>query len=129
MIKASAWTISTLMMASAAFITDNARAETPLRPVPNGTPVSIVKGSCNGSFPSFSKSARENNESGTATLRLIVKADGSHEGAQVIKSTGYPDLDQSAKEWLNSCQFSPGVIDGVPKTMPATMSLTFNKHL
>ena len=48
------------------------------------------------------------------TLHFTVEADGKVSAAAVIRSSGYPALDQAARDALAQCVFQPETLDGKP---------------
>lgn len=51
---------------------------------------------------------------GTVTLHYLVATDGSVLESRVLKSSGYPGLDQSAREGIAKCRFKPATANGQP---------------
>lgn len=58
---------------------------------------------------------RQNHE-GTVTLRFLIGADGWVKESLVVKSSGYPALDEAARSGLAKCRFRPPMADGKPVT-------------
>ncbi len=51
-------------------------------------------------------------EEGTVTLRFLIGVDGDVKQSVVVKSSGFPLLDQAAQEGISRCKFKPGTSDG-----------------
>lgn len=55
------------------------------------------------------------NETGTTRIRFAVNAEGKLESASVVKSSGFPRLDEAAISKLRTCTFRAGrTVDGKP---------------
>ncbi|MGH6877914.1 MAG: energy transducer TonB [Rhizomicrobium sp.] len=59
--------------------------------------------------------------SGTATVELLVNADGSVGSAKITSSSGYTVLDAATLDQANQFRYSPATKDGVP--MPARIDI------
>lgn len=64
--------------------------------------------------PSYSEEEAKQNHHGTVTLRFLVGADGKVKESSVMKSSGYPALDDAALVAISRCRFNPPVADGKP---------------
>ena len=53
-------------------------------------------------------------EQGTVTLGFLIAADGRVSESKIIKSSGFPLLDISAKDAIALCKFKPALQDGKP---------------
>ncbi|MFM2087576.1 MAG: hypothetical protein RLZZ237_2445 [Pseudomonadota bacterium] len=62
-------------------------------------------------YPSASVAAKQ---TGVVTLSLDIDASGKLTAAHVIKSSGYPALDEAARDGITKCRFLPGLADGKP---------------
>jgi TonB family protein len=77
-------------------------------------PVSGARMSVND-YPALSI---QNGEQGEVALRLRILADGTVGRVEVVDSSGYPRLDQSAMSMVkNRFKYEPGRVDGVPAEM------------
>lgn len=47
-------------------------------------------------------------------LRVLVKADGTAGAVEILTSSGYPLLDESARTTVQTWRFKPATIDGKP---------------
>jgi D-alanyl-D-alanine endopeptidase (penicillin-binding protein 7) len=51
---------------------------------------------------------------GTVTLRFRVEATGTVSESKVAKSSGFPGLDEAARQAIEKCQFTPPLVEGKP---------------
>jgi protein TonB len=66
------------------------------------------------SKPQYPKSSLRNEEQGTVTLRFTVGANGRLLKQQLLRSSGFRDLDRAAQNALSLCSFRPASIKGQP---------------
>lgn len=64
--------------------------------------------------PAYPKQARLAGEEGTVRLKFDVGIDGRLAAANVVKSSGFSDLDRAALNALSSCTFKSATQDGAP---------------
>lgn len=65
------------------------------------------------SQPPYSAQARRANEEGTVTLHLVVSESGYVVSAEIVKSSGFPDLDKAAASWaIAHWKFRPAIQGG-----------------
>ncbi|UQV45811.1 energy transducer TonB [Janthinobacterium lividum] len=64
--------------------------------------------------PSWPLGEKRRGAQGRVTLHFTVEADGKVSQAAVIRSSGYPALDQAARDALAKCVFQPETLDGKP---------------
>jgi len=83
------------------------------------TPVPIVKPE-----PEYSEEARKAKYQGTVVLSLIVGADGVPRDIKVARSVGL-GLDEKAIEAIRKWRFKPGMKDGKPVRVAATIEVNF----
>lgn len=77
-------------------------------------------------LPEYPPASRRAGEAGTVTLRAYVGADGRCSQVEVVKSSGFPKLDEAAvKEVQRNWRFVPGKEDGKPVSMWHTFAVTF----
>ena len=62
--------------------------------------------------PDWPAGALAAEHTGTVTLAFKIGADGKANASRVVRSSGYRDLDQSARLGIQQCQFKPGIKDG-----------------
>jgi protein TonB len=64
--------------------------------------------------PEYPRMSRQMEEEGTVVLRVFVQADGSAGTVEIRTSSGFPLLDQSARNAVQSWRFEPATSDGKP---------------
>jgi len=74
--------------------------------------------------PEYSEEARKAKYSGTVVLQLIVDATGRARDIKVVRSLGL-GLDEKAIEAVNKWKFRPGVKNGQPVAVMATIEVNF----
>jgi len=74
--------------------------------------------------PEYNEDARAAKYQGTAVLQVVIGPDGFAHNIQVVKSLGL-GLDQKAAEAVAQWQFSPGMKDGSPVPVTATVEVNF----
>lgn len=97
--------------APAVQVASRAAAEVPKRAV-HVAPVVDPEAHCRP--PEYPAASRRSGESGAVVLRFDVDADGRVIDNDVESTSGYPRLDQAAKNALALCRFTPGTVDGKP---------------
>jgi protein TonB len=76
--------------------------------------------------PEYPAMSARMGESGTVVLQLLVNVDGKVTASKVEQSSGYPRLDQAARDALSLCQFVPGTVDGKPEQAWGRISYAFD---
>ena len=71
--------------------------------------------------PRYPESARRRGIEGTVLLKMRITAQGRVEDVQVIRSAGYPDLDESAMEAVRRWRFEPARRNGAPVAEDAVL--------
>ncbi len=74
--------------------------------------------------PEYSEEARIAKYQGTVVLQVVIGPDGAAHNIQVKRSLGL-GLDQKAAEAVMQWQFSPGMKDGSPVPVAATIEVNF----
>jgi periplasmic protein TonB len=74
--------------------------------------------------PEYSEEARSAKYSGTVLLSLVVSTQGKAENLKVLNGIGF-GLDQKALEAVQKWRFIPGMKDGKPVPVRATISVDF----
>ena len=69
--------------------------------------------------------ARRAKQAGTVVLMLYINENGSVDRAEVVKSSGFPLLDQAAAKAEQKSRFRPAVVGGVPVKSKARVPYTF----
>jgi protein TonB len=78
------------------------------------------------SQPEYPPTSRRLGEAGTVTLEILVLANGRVGDAKVVKSSGFPRLDEAAvREAKRSWRFIPGTENGQPTQMWHQLNVTF----
>lgn len=85
-------------------------------PAPLSTPAVRVPASMPAGCtpPAWPLGEKRRGAQGRVTLHFTVEADGKVSAAAVIRSSGYPALDQAARDALAQCIFQPETLDGKP---------------
>jgi periplasmic protein TonB len=80
------------------------------------------------SCPKPKKSAESDDleETGTVKLSFYVDTDGNVVDSKVIKSSGFSRLDETARQAISQCKFSPVTVDGVPEKTWINQEIEFN---
>lgn len=86
------------------------------RPTPVAAPAVRVPASMPAACPqpAWPPGEKRRGAQGRVTLHFTVEADGKVSAAAVIRSSGYPALDQAARDALAKCVFQPETLDGKP---------------
>jgi TonB family protein len=74
--------------------------------------------------PEYSEEARKAKWQGTVVLAVVVDANGNPQNLRVVKSLGL-GLDQKAIEAVEKWRFKPGMKDGKPVPVAATIEVNF----
>ena len=75
--------------------------------------------------PEYPKGARQRGEQGDVTLEIRVNAEGGVDGASVVRSSGFSDLDEAALKAVKAARFVAAKADGCPVPSVARLNLTF----
>jgi protein TonB len=76
--------------------------------------------------PDYPPASRRAGEAGTVTLKCFVSEQGRCSEVSVVKSSGFPKLDEAAiNEVKRNWRFVPGKEDGKPVDMWHTFAVTF----
>ncbi|PUE23269.1 hypothetical protein B9Z39_16125 [Limnohabitans sp. JirII-29] len=90
----------------------------PAPPAPTAPPVktaAVIQPGATCAKPDYPSASRRLEEEGTVTLRFLIGTDGRVLQAEIEKTSGYPRLDDAARNALAKCQFRPGTVDGKPE--------------
>lgn len=101
---------------------------TPAPPAPKRPPVrtaAVINASTGCRKPDYPSSSERLGEQGTVVLQFLVGADGRVIDSRVQSSSGYPRLDQAAREALGRCKFTAGTVDGRPERSWAQIKYTW----
>lgn len=64
--------------------------------------------------PVYPKEHLEAGHQGTVTVQFLVNSDGKVADSKIMKSSGYPALDEEPRRALSLCKFKPAMRDGKP---------------
>jgi len=95
--------------------------EAPAKPVM--TPPRAANAHTIGQYPELS---RANREEGIVTVRFTVNTDGTVSNASLLRSSGFPRLDQAALDEVTAnWRYHPAMRDGVPITVTTAANVNF----
>ena len=112
----------------AASQTATAALASPAPPPPPPTPREFQASAVSYLAPpvlTYPRVSRELGEQGSVLLRVLVDERGRPTDIQVVKSSGYPRLDQQAVQAMRAARFKPHVEDGVARPMWVRTPQTF----
>ncbi|NOX38101.1 MAG: energy transducer TonB [Calditrichaeota bacterium] len=75
--------------------------------------------------PEYPEQARKAGLEGRVVLRGTVYKDGKVGDVEILKSSGYPELDQKAVEAFRQFEFTPGKINGEPVNVRIVVPFQF----
>jgi len=75
--------------------------------------------------PDYPSASRRLEEEGTVRLKFLIGADGRVLQAEIEKTSGFPRLDEAARNALSKCQFRAGTIDGKAEQSWASIKYTW----
>jgi protein TonB len=64
--------------------------------------------------PVWPEQSLKNKDQGTVQLGFLIGVEGDVKKSVIIKSSGFPLLDEAARKALSKCRFKPATDDGVP---------------
>lgn len=94
-------------------------------PAPAGQGLEIKPGYKETPEPQYPALARRMGYQGTVELKILVNRSGMVEEMQVVSSSGYPVLDQSALTAVQRWRFEPGTRDAVKEAMWIKIPVNF----
>lgn len=78
-------------------------------------------------IPPYPPEARRLGQQGTVMLRLTISATGDVTAADVVQSSGYPDLDQTAAAWVMAhWKYKPAIQGGTAVESTSTAAVKFD---
>jgi protein TonB len=86
-------------------------------------PVIDAKRGCR--TPEYPASSQRLGEAGTVVLQFLIGVDGRVKDSRIVTSSGYPRLDEAARDALGDCRFVPGTVDGKPEESWAPIKYTW----
>jgi protein TonB len=99
--------------------------EAPQQPTTPDTFVSGIGGT--HTIPVYPPLARRLGEQGSVRLSITISAAGDVTGANVVQSSGFPDLDQTAVDWVVShWKYKPATHAGIAVPSQTLANLMFN---
>lgn len=102
-------------------------AATPVPPAP-AAPKVLLSSAVRYLVPpvlSYPRASRDLGESGVVRLRVLVDEQGRPTEIEVAKSSGFPRLDQAAKQAMRAARFQPHIEDGQPRMVWVQAPLNF----
>ncbi|MEJ0028510.1 MAG: TonB family protein [Rhizomicrobium sp.] len=102
--------------------------QTPANNAPPAQPDTGASGvSSTHSTPPYPAVARLAAHQGTVTLQLVISAQGDVASASVIRSSGFPELDQAAVAWVQAhWKYKPAMQNGAPVPSQAQAAVKFD---
>lgn len=97
--------------------------EVPVAPEPAPGPVSLAGSDRippklrTGRKPDYPAASIRASEQGTTQLEVCVTDKGRVQSVSVVRSSGFPRLDDAAVNWLRNERFTPGMVGGKPQPM------------
>jgi TonB family protein len=76
----------------------------------------------------YPKVSQRLGEQGVATIRYVVKTDGSVDDVEVLHSSGFIRLDRAAADAVKTWRFKPATIDGKPTESAYQNTITFTNE-
>jgi periplasmic protein TonB len=75
--------------------------------------------------PHYPDSARDDQESGTVTVEVLIGDDGKQRSVKISRSSGYARLDRAALSAVSKARFNPPMVEGQAVSGYATIPITF----
>lgn len=79
-------------------------------------------------LPQYPSASRRNQETGSVVVEFLIDTDGQVVESKVGTSSGYPRLDEAARDALSLCRFKPGTLDGQPEQSWARINYVWKLH-
>jgi protein TonB len=90
------------------------------------TATALSRLDCTIAKPAYPALSRRLRETGTTVVQLVIDEHGIVESTHVVKSSGYPRLDDAASQAVLASTCSPYLKDGTPKRASAAVPFTFS---
>ena len=97
----------------------------PSAPSPSIRTGAVIQPGASCTKPDYPSASRRLEEEGTVGLKFLIGADGRVLQAEIEKTSGFPRLDEAARNALSKCQFRPGSIDGKAEQSWASIKYTW----
>jgi periplasmic protein TonB len=94
-------------------------------PTPSIRTGAVIQPGASCAKPDYPSASRRLEEEGTVSLKFLIGADGRVLQAEIEKTSGFPRLDEAARNTLSKCQFRPGTIDGKAEQSWASIKYTW----
>ena len=94
-------------------------------PTPSIRTGAVIQPGASCAKPDYPSASRRLEEEGTVSLKFLIGADGRVLQAEIEKTSGFPRLDEAARNALSKCQFRPGTIDGKAEQTWASIKYTW----
>ncbi len=98
-------------------------AQTPVKEAPSAPVTAAVANFKSCAKPHYPTESLKLGQQGTVTLGFKISEHGKVEDSNVRKSSGFPPLDEAAREAIAKCQFKPATQGGTP--VPAWMQMQY----
>ena len=102
-----------------------APAQNSAPPAPSVRTGAVIQPGASCAKPDYPSASRRLEEEGTVSLKFLIGIDGRVLQAEIEKTSGFPRLDEAARNALSKCQFRPGTIDGKPEQSWASIRYTW----
>jgi len=97
----------------------------PPTPSPSIRTGAVIQPGASCAKPDYPSASRRLEEEGTVGLKFLIGADGRVLQAEIEKTSGFPRLDEAARNALSKCQFRAGTIDGKAEQSWASIKYTW----
>jgi protein TonB len=94
-------------------------------PTPSIRTGAVIQPGASCAKPDYPSASRRLEEEGTVSLKFLIGVDGRVLQAEIEKTSGFPRLDEAARNALSKCQFRPGTIDGKAEQSWASIKYTW----
>ena len=98
---------------------------TPSAPSPSIRTGAAIQPGASCAKPDYPSASRRLEEEGTVSLKFLIGVDGRVLQAEIEKTSGFPRLDEAARNALSKCQFRAGTIDGKAEQSWASIKYTW----
>lgn len=122
-------TAAPVITAPTAPVSSNAAPATSVQsaapPAPSIRTGAVIQPGASCAKPDYPSASRRLEEEGTVSLKFLIGADGRVLQAEIEKTSGFPRLDEAARNALSKCQFRPGTTDGKAEQSWASIKYTW----